>query len=60
LIFVFCFGESEWCGCGNSLQYAQVGSTKCDLACSGNSAEICGGKQTMSVYYAQISKHFNY
>jgi len=42
------------------LQYGQVASKKCDLACSGNSAEICGGKQKLSVYYAQKSKHFNY
>jgi len=42
------------------LQYGQVASTKCDQDCSGKSAEICGANQTMSVFYAKISKHFNY
>ncbi len=33
--------------------------SRCNLACSGNSAELCGGAQTISVYYTQISKYLN-
>jgi hypothetical protein len=51
--------ESEWCGCGQTLQYGQVATTRCNLTCSGNSAEVCGGSRTISVYYTQISINLN-
>lgn len=39
------------CYCGNGLQnYAALGATGCDSPCSGNKTELCGGKQTLSVY----------
>ncbi len=39
------------CSCGNGLQsYSAVGATGCDTPCAGNSSEICGGKDTLSVW----------
>ena len=39
-----------------SLQYSKVDSTRCNSKCSGNSDEICGGEQTISVYSTGIGK----
>ncbi len=39
------------CFCGNGLQnYAAVGQTGCNMACKGNTSEICGGSSRLSVY----------
>lgn len=39
------------CWCGNaSTDYDQYGETTCTLSCSGDSSEICGGYNAMSVY----------
>ncbi|KZF19452.1 WSC-domain-containing protein [Xylona heveae TC161] len=39
------------CYCGNNLQsYSALGQTGCSQACSGNSSELCGGKDRLSVY----------
>ncbi|KAJ3072470.1 hypothetical protein HDU98_003546 [Podochytrium sp. JEL0797] len=39
------------CYCGNQPPLAAVGgSTACTMACSGNSAEICGGSAAISVF----------
>jgi len=39
------------CYCGNALQqYSAVGFTGCNMPCSGNSSEICGGNSRLSVY----------
>jgi len=42
------------------MQYDQVAMSRCNLACSGNSAEVCGGSQTISVYYTQTSIKFKF
>ncbi|MCJ1476788.1 hypothetical protein MMC13_005457 [Lambiella insularis] len=42
---------SSQCYCGNALQsYSAVGFTGCNMACSGNSSELCGGSNRLSVY----------
>ena len=39
------------CYCGNALQsYSALGFTGCNMACSGNTSEICGGRSRISVY----------
>ena len=39
------------CYCGNALQqYSALGYTDCNMPCSGNSSEICGGSSRLSVY----------
>jgi len=43
------FGKE--CFCGNALQtYSAIGYTGCNMACSGNASEICGGSSRLSVY----------
>ncbi|CAM9363879.1 unnamed protein product [Ectocarpus fasciculatus] len=41
---------SEQCWCGNNAEYDVHGDTVCDMACSGDSSEVCGGNYAMSVY----------
>jgi hypothetical protein len=44
-------GSQCWCGSGN---YSSQGvSASCNMACTGNSAETCGGGSTNGVYSAQ-------
>ena len=39
------------CYCANALQsYSAVGQSGCNMACTGNSSEICGGSSRLSVY----------
>ena len=39
------------CYCGNGLQsYSAVGFKGCDMPCSGNKTELCGGNNRLSVY----------
>ncbi|MCJ1408115.1 hypothetical protein MMC19_002188, partial [Ptychographa xylographoides] len=39
------------CFCGNALQqYSALGFTGCNMACTGNSSELCGGSSRLSVY----------
>lgn len=39
------------CYCGNGLQsYSAVGFQGCDMPCSGNKTELCGGNNRLSVY----------
>lgn len=43
------FGQE--CYCGNALQnYAALGKTGCSEVCTGNSSEICGAANLISVY----------
>jgi hypothetical protein len=40
---------SNWCLCGN--KFGKYGfATNCNLACSGSSAEICGGAWANTIY----------
>ncbi|KAJ5128084.1 exo-beta-1-3-glucanase [Penicillium atrosanguineum] len=45
---------ADECYCGNTVQNgggpAPDGSTGCDMACAGNSAEICGGPNRLDLY----------
>ena len=42
---------SQECYCGNALQnYGAVGQTGCNMVCSGNSSELCGGSSRLSIY----------
>lgn len=43
-----CRGQC-WCG-DASTDYAKHGDTTCTYLCAGDSSEICGGKNAMSVY----------
>ena len=44
---------SSYCACGNS--YGSQGvSTNCNMPCSGNSLEICGGGGANSVYQVSL------
>lgn len=39
------------CYCGNALQsYSAVGHDGCNMACTGNKTELCGGPSRLSVY----------
>ncbi|KAJ7212681.1 hypothetical protein GGX14DRAFT_361515, partial [Mycena pura] len=38
------------CYCGNSILYDYPQSPECILPCAGNSAEICGGPESLSLY----------
>lgn len=38
------------CWCGNNAEYDANGVGVCDMACSGDSGELCGGSYAMSVY----------
>ncbi|CAM9620770.1 unnamed protein product [Ectocarpus sp. 6 AP-2014] len=41
---------SQECWCGDNADYDANGFGVCDMSCSGNSDEICGGSYAMSVY----------
>ncbi|CAN0353187.1 unnamed protein product, partial [Ectocarpus sp. 6 AP-2014] len=41
---------STECWCGNNANYGANGDGVCDMSCSGNSGEVCGGFYSMSVY----------
>eukprot|EP00904_Undaria_pinnatifida_P003872 jgi/Undpi1/13486/HiC_scaffold_8.g03145.m1 len=45
------YGEECWCG-DDDTDYDVNGVATCDFACVGNSDEICGGRNAMSVYFA--------
>jgi len=43
--------KTDRCFCGNALQSnATLGQTGCDHACSGDSSQVCGGANRLSVY----------
>lgn len=43
------------CYCGNGLQsYSSVGYDGCNMACTGNKTELCGGPSRLSVYNLTI------
>ena len=42
--------EGHRCGCGNQFVEDIKGGMSCDIACSGDNREECGGATTMSVY----------
>ncbi|QIW95400.1 hypothetical protein AMS68_000918 [Peltaster fructicola] len=47
---------SSQCYCGNSIASGlnQTDAT-CNMACSGNSAEVCGGPNLLTIYYANTA-----
>lgn len=38
------------CFCGNSVNGPPIAESNCDLACTGNQSEICGGNDIISIY----------
>lgn len=36
--------------CGNAVLYAYGASQACDVACSGNTSEFCGGPDALNLY----------
>ncbi|KAK8232248.1 hypothetical protein HDK90DRAFT_467432 [Phyllosticta capitalensis] len=49
--FVLAGGEySQECWCGNSITTTKNADTSCNMACSGNGTEACGGPNLLSVY----------
>ena len=49
VILTIFFLISTYCLCGNS--YGSYGSSSnCNMPCSGNTSEICGGVMTNSIY----------
>ena len=42
----------DWCNCGNETPNSNsiVDQSECNMACPGNSNEICGGEWRMNVY----------
>ncbi|KAJ6549867.1 WSC domain-containing protein [Mycena capillaripes] len=42
------FGDE--CYCGNALLYVYGVSEACDMACSGNTSEFCGGPKALNLY----------
>lgn len=53
---------SDTCTCGSEvgINSVQISSTQCDLACAGNSSEICGGSATTSVFGIVPSLSFQF
>ena len=44
---------SSWCFCGNT--YGLFGLTSnCNMPCTGNALEICGGSRANSIYQVSI------
>ncbi|CAM9620699.1 unnamed protein product [Ectocarpus sp. 6 AP-2014] len=41
---------SRECWCGDNAHYDEHGESECDMACTGDAYEICGGNNAMSVY----------
>ena len=41
---------SSNCGCGLSLNYANISETNCNSPCSADTSEICGGGNSFSIY----------
>ncbi|CAG2226226.1 unnamed protein product [Mytilus edulis] len=45
----------QWCHCGNDpysnlVNYPKVHDSECDLPCTGNGSQICGGNSRISIY----------
>ncbi|CAN0168657.1 unnamed protein product, partial [Ectocarpus sp. 13 AM-2016] len=38
------------CWCGDNAAYDANGAGVCDMSCSGDSSEVCGGSYSMNVY----------
>ena len=39
-----------WCGCGHTIAYEPVDDINCDMSCSGNANEMCGGDVYATVF----------
>lgn len=44
------YGQECWCSPYLSTLSTQLNASECDLACLGNSSEICGGSLKISLY----------
>ena len=52
--------SSTQCHCGNQYNsHGEVQKNKCNLKCSGNSKQKCGGNVQKSIYYTGIGKFPN-
>ncbi|KAK3103146.1 hypothetical protein FSP39_016819, partial [Pinctada imbricata] len=49
-IFILYLQFSSECFCGNELNTTKRPEKECNMPCSGNKIQICGGNQKMSVY----------
>lgn len=47
---IFILLNSDYCFCGNSYGKYNCGYSSCNISCSGNSLEICGGFMANSIY----------
>jgi hypothetical protein len=45
------------CFCGNTINRPSATSTSCNNTCSGNTAEICGGRNLCNVYESRKFSH---
>lgn len=44
----------ETCSCDNLIQYDELTENKCDVVCTGNGNQYCGGHWTNSIYETGI------
>ena len=44
----------DWCFCGEEFLQNNVGDTECKEECSGDTQQICGDDDTVSVYNGKI------
>ena len=52
--------QSTQCHCGrNYNSYGEVDQRECNIKCSGNKKQNCGGDLTNSVYYTGLGEGFN-
>jgi len=60
-LFGYSYAALQWsvqCFCGNNFgTYGKTAESNCNMACSGNSAETCGGPYANSVYTAIKSRY---
>ncbi|KAF9819402.1 hypothetical protein IEO21_02145 [Rhodonia placenta] len=47
-------GQQCWCGNGIENLGEPAASSNCDMACTGDSSEICGGDYYMNIYWSRI------
>ena len=51
----FLYFKSSYCFCDNN--YGAYGTTTtCNMACTGDSSELCGGSMTNQIYYTNCRK----
>lgn len=57
----FAYSGSEYanqCFCANALPPTTLASSKCNMPCAGDATQMCGGDNSMSVYYNSLGAKY--